>query len=168
MKKPLYFIFALLFALALVSCQKEPSNDDDEEIEEPLTLDQRLVGGRWFRIAWDEKDRVYYFSHRYPDGNSHAFYASYYYEFIDTEFYSKDGIIYKRDNNQKLMSYTFLDAFNGDSIVENYVMHTLMSSTRRILDCAAVHGDLITYEQYSVIGGYNFGYLIRGTKYEDY
>jgi hypothetical protein len=178
MRKPLYFIFALLFALALVSCPSEPDKDDgddDKIVDEPLTLDQRLVNGWWFRIVFYDQEnlrdseKVYYFSSTYTDsdGYNYALYASLYYEFTDTKFYSKNNTIYKRHNNLKLMDYRFVSSFANDYIVENDVTYYLLSSRTYVLNLAAVHGDLFTYNLYDDYGSVVYrGYLIRGTKYE--
>jgi hypothetical protein len=175
MKKPLYFIFALLFAFALVSCPSEPDKDDgddDKIVDEPLTLDQRLVNGRWFRIAWsyNQAERIYQFSNSYPDTDGYAFYASLYYDFNDSEFYSKNNIIYKRQYNhdQKLMDYRFVSTFTNNYIVENHQKGDLTYDRYSALHQAATHGDLITYNLFDggTVSVYE-GYLIRGTKYKD-
>jgi hypothetical protein len=147
MRKSLYFIFALLFALVLVSCplntgdgngddgkKSDDGDDKNKDAKKPaLTLDPRLVGGKWYQIIVIKENSKYDLIYNYGPNSRVHLYSDCYYEFTnegdkfffssdslriksiyqngemesDTEVYSKDGTVYWKHNNKKLMSYEF-------------------------------------------------------------
>jgi hypothetical protein len=198
MKNPLCFIFALLFALAFAGCPDDGSKGG----EEPLVLDERLVGGKWFQLGWNQAERVY----RLTENKYNGMFATGYYEFlisgdetlffsvntnlnkiyaddnldsIGTDVYSRDGTIYWKHNNQKLMSYEFPNTFPYPNVNENGQSYGLSTEDRYTLNRAATAGDLIIYRLYNKDGSLYgngtdpryalfYGYLLRATEYRDY
>ena len=137
MKKQLFIILPLILALISITCkdERDPAGGSQEP---PLTLDQRLVGGRW------------YYSPRFegPDDNNRD-----YYEFTaDSKFiqgydksevpfeeipvYSKNGIVYSREYNNEILRYEFNKVFTRDD--------GLTSSQCYYANLIAKAGDLIT------------------------
>jgi len=45
MKKPVFILPLLLLAFALLTCKEEEPPPPDPEV---FTLDERLIGGRWY------------------------------------------------------------------------------------------------------------------------
>ncbi|MDR0291105.1 MAG: hypothetical protein LBI06_09235 [Treponema sp.] len=193
MKNPLCFIFALMLALAFAGCPDDGSKGG----EEPLVLDQRLVGGKWFQMATLIPERVY----RLTENKYNGYFASGFFEFtndgedsfffsentylnkdiytddelnsLDNAVYSKNGTIYWKHNSKKLMDYEFQDAFPYPDTADS----SMPSSLRRDLNRYAADGNLITYRLYRQNGSiyrddanfrFRYGYLIRATEYEDY
>jgi lipocalin len=172
LKNPPYFVFTLFLALVLTTCSLDDNKgkgngDDDGDGDKSLTLDQRLVGGRWYQITRSDNHKYTLF---YTDGSSnYRPYSDGYYEFVkvndkyfyisegsrinniygegellfDTEVYSKEGVIYWKHNKKKMMEYMFHNQFPyPDS------EWFLLSSERSPSNKIASNGDLITYRLY--------------------
>jgi len=87
--------------------------------------------------------------------------------------YSKDGIVYLKETNQKIMQYTFHNQFPYPNS-EIY----LTSSERAVLNAIAAKGDLITYRIFKNDSLYNdsrnepYWFLVRfkddDTPYRNY
>ena len=80
MKNQFYFVFILLFAMALVTCSLDGKGGDDDD-DDPLTLDQRLVGGRWYQIIVVSENSKYDLIYKNLDESGWYFYSECYYEF---------------------------------------------------------------------------------------
>jgi hypothetical protein len=179
MKKPLYFALALLLALALSACGGDTDNGntpggnpDDPNYEKPFTLDQRLVGGRWY---FPET-----LSYSNPGDGTFTVtikpkYSEGYYEFTDdslifsdntklrnntsnyfsvgnpfySKVYSKNGIVYWKHDNKKVMQYELHDKF---PYADNHALVGLTSTWRACLDYLAADGNMITYRLFQANG----------------
>jgi hypothetical protein len=70
-----------LSVLILLSCPSDNNkNNDDDDDDGPLTLDQRLIGGKWFQLAWAPEYRVYRIT---KPTDYDIFYVIGYYEFVN-------------------------------------------------------------------------------------
>jgi len=164
-------MLAVLFALAVFGC-KTPEKEPEKKEDPPKTLDQRLVGGRW-----------------YYSGNFDNPYSNGYYEFKDDlisiltdsvttcyriPVYSKNGIVYDKETDIILLHYEFHDDFP----YANTDTHGLTSGLREFANHIAAKGDLITctasYTYYNIYPdiNYKWKFLVRfnedGTPYQDY
>jgi hypothetical protein len=184
-KKPIRLMLAVLLAFAVFGC-KTPENEPEKK-EDPKTLDQRLVGGRWY-FPQD-------FSSTYGDSLTPKLSEGYYQFTSDSTLiyseetiyyqqvapglpgapvYSKNGIVYLKESNYKIMQYEFHDSFPYPNSSDFY----LLVNERFTLNKLAAHGDLITYRLFKSGTIYEDGYnnswwfLVRfnedGTKYQDY
>jgi len=139
--KKIFLFLPIILALSFLTCDDKPKPSPPKE-EEPLTLDQRLVGGRWyFSSKLDE-----------PSLDGRGFYG--YYEFNDTlsqmvffsgftgaeSVYSKDGTVYSKDTNKSLIQYEFHDTFPYHNTAET----GFTSNERHYANKLAAKGDLIT------------------------
>jgi hypothetical protein len=157
MKKPVYLIFAVLFALAVFGC--EP--DDEPPVDTTERFDSRLLGGKWStpdefydNVAKEydyKEDLAYTYGYfrffingtpqMYTKGtNLNDWYQSMGYDYYQCEVYTKDGVIYRASDNKKLLQYTFETRFPFDTY--NHVGIT--SVWQRLCDVAA-NGDMVTY-----------------------
>jgi len=106
--KKLYLLLPLLLAFTFLTCDDDKTKDDPP----PPTLDQRLVGGRWY--FWN-KDNI-----------SQPVTANGYYEFkneltfihydrsnqsTEISVYTNNGTVYRKDNNQELLKYQFITSY---------------------------------------------------------
>jgi hypothetical protein len=143
MKKQLFIILPLILALAFITCQKEPESPPEE-----LTLDQRLVGGRWY-FSWL---------------SSHPVYSMGYYEFtsdsilsvwgdkaiingtpyFEGQVYSKNGIVYSKEHDNELLRYEFHTTYPYDADDYTDPDNYLTSSQRSYANHIAKKGNLIS------------------------
>jgi hypothetical protein len=125
--KKLYFVYTLLSVLILLSCPSDNNkNNDDDDDDGPLTLDQRLIGGKWYYVSpWTIKKP--YDSNRYIEfttdksGSSELRLEGMFFADGSTgsnctidSVYSIDGVIYGTnaeypDLDGKCMQYEFID-----------------------------------------------------------
>jgi hypothetical protein len=142
MKKQLFIILPLILTLAFVTCKEEQGSPASVPQEPTLALDQRLVGGRWYYSPQfdepDESRRGYYeftsdskFILGYDDSEI---------PFDKIPVYSKDGIVYSKENNSELMRYGFHDSFP----YANTAITGMTGSGRGYANLIARKGDLIT------------------------
>jgi hypothetical protein len=118
--KKLYLILTLLLAFSFLTCDDDTTKDNPVP-QEPPTLDQRLVGGRWY--FWN----IPSFMPKAENG---------YYEFkedmkfihsdsddILTEIsvYSKNNIVYRKDSNQELLRYGFVTSYPYQNSKDFYI-----------------------------------------------
>jgi len=181
-KKPIYLTLAVLFALAVFGC-KTPDKEPEKK-EDPKTLDQRLVGGRWYfpehysstygdSLTPNLSEGYYKFT-----SDSKIIYSeetAYYYNYSGglsgAPVYSKNGIVYWKETDDKIIQYGFHDSFP----YPNTVCY-LTGNQRLTLNDLAAHGDLITWRIFHGDGYLDATpqcyFLIRfsedGTKYQDY
>lgn len=185
MKKPLYLILPLLFAFAFLTCEEE---SEPPPKEEPLSLDQRLVGGRWYfpNVLSHEVGKVNNEFPEYSDGyyvfttnslttSKNTKYRKYINNLSEAEVYSKDGIIYLKENNQKIMRYEFHDKFPyDDEVYEDGYDFFLFSNVRSWINKQyGAKGNLITYRLYDKDGKLykddlydSYWFLLRYFEYE--
>jgi hypothetical protein len=187
MKKPIYLTLAVLLALAVFGCktpEKEPEKKDP-----PKTLDPRLVGGRWYFPK--------NFSSPYNDSLTPRTSSGYYQFTSDSKLiysketayyqrvamglsggsvYSKNGIVYWKETDDKILQYEFHNTFPYTNSPGFY----LLGIERFTLNVLATYGDFITYRIF--IGDNLFEddsyasplwwFLVRfsegGTAYQDY
>jgi hypothetical protein len=149
--KKLYLLFLLIFSFVILSCPKEP------EPEPPPTLDQRLVGGKWYFPATytnttaaslkpKTEDGYYKFT---DDGKLIYSYETTYYKNIantlsGSKVFSKNGIVYISDPYCNVIKYDFPSTF-PHSNTSDFFITTDQHST---LDDLASKGDLIIYRIY--------------------
>jgi len=154
MKKTALFCLILL-AFAFFACKEESG-----KAEIPPTLDQRLVGGRWYFPHFiTQQEFIPDYSYGYYEfiGESTFIYSEesscgiYYYQFLGKPSYSKDGKIYLQDIDlpKPVMQYEFHDKFP----FQNTDRWGLLEVKRFTLDRLAAKGDLITYNILSQSGG---------------
>jgi len=167
MKKPVFLL--LLLALALLTCKEEPPPQE----QETFTLDERLIGGKWYEI------KIYYESHYYSynlepktDNSYYKFNADgtfvygteteygkmlnkYKITFAENDVYSKNGVIYyykdtsgKELISLKIMSYSFHNNYPYPDTDDYYIQGSLRLALNKI----ASYGDFITYTIYDVNG----------------
>jgi hypothetical protein len=118
--RKLYLLLPFLLAFTFLTCEKEP--EPEPEPEQP-TLDERLIGGRWY--FWNK----YTFMPKTENG---------YYEFKNefvfihssngsednlTEYsvYTKNDTVYKKDNHQVLLQYQFPSSYPYQNSNEFYM-----------------------------------------------
>jgi hypothetical protein len=140
--KKLYLLLPLIFSLALLSCPKEP--DPPPPLPQPPTLDQRLVGGRWYfwntsNISQPKAANGYYefkneFTFIRVDGGSYGNSTEY-------SVYTKNNTVYRKDNNQTLLSYKFYSQFPYQDI-------SVSSGDLYYLNIDAANNDLMTCTVY--------------------
>lgn len=177
MKKLLFILLPLLLFL---TCKEEPENPP-----EPLTLDQRLVGGRWYFVRWDGLiwhgtenpyiEIIPYYSEGYYEFTSdsrficskNTLFNRYYHVFSGKQVYSKDGRVYLLEDNIPIMQYEFPDSYTGD-------YYPSVGSIKTLASEIAARGDLINYRLISGGGGFlddgrsaSRWVLIRCTEYDD-
>jgi hypothetical protein len=183
MKKLVYLFLALLLAFAFVGCKDDdPDNTTTTTTTTQLTLDQRLVG-KWYNIqpTVESNENTKYELKLEYNGGFTVLYSDGYYEFIktgdnyffssdsieindiyandinDTAVYSKDGIIYWKLNNQKIISYMFHNTFPYSE--SEYPLGSQRSSYNNI----AAAGNLFTYSLFNQNGSlYNKDINING------
>jgi len=179
--RKLYLLLPLIFSFAISSCPKEP---DPPPPPPPPTLDQRLVGGRWYF----PKDYSSPYSDSLTSNSNKGYYQftsdgkliyspdTTYYNIENTlsgkSVYSKDGVVYWKDTNQKAIQYSFHSTFPYRS---GSIVYPAIGDEYYTLDFLASKGDLITYRIYYSNGSiYNNPYpsvefLVRfqedGTQY---
>jgi hypothetical protein len=174
--KKLLCVLIPLFALAVFGCDdKKGGNTGGDDIP---TLDQRLVGGRWYTVS---------------NVSTNIVYSQGYYEFFDdpdlkmistvcwngsktpmngdfeAPVFSKDGVIwYYNRYYYKLMEYEFHDKFPNSN------GFPIMTSGRELLNLKAQEGDLIFYRIYKTDGtlyddgrSYEYWFLIRFWDYDE-
>jgi len=135
MKKRL-FILSLFLTLVFITCKDEGTPAGGSQ-EPPLTLDQRLVGGRWYyspRFEMpQEYNRGYYeftadsrFIQGYDDSEV---------PFDKIPVYSKNGIVYSREYNHEILRYEFNKVFTRDD--------GLLSHEQYYVNLISEKGDLI-------------------------
>jgi hypothetical protein len=178
-------IIILFFATVLVTCK-----DDEEYISPPppperAALDQPLVGGKWYEIKIADGMK-YDLIYNHTDGSHSSFSADCYYEFSkigdkfyfssdsqrindiyqsgeldgDTEVYSKDGIVYWKHNDKKLMAYEFHSQFPWPDS-----QWLLLFLERPVFNAVAANGGLITYLLYEFDVPYDTNTGINGWRY---
>jgi hypothetical protein len=93
-----------------LSCPKEP--DPPPPPPEPQTLDQRLVGGRWY--FWDinalSKPKIAngYYEFKNEFTLIHCNKSN---QITEHSVYTKNNIVYWKNNDQELFKYQFYDKF---------------------------------------------------------
>jgi hypothetical protein len=194
MKKRLYFILALLL-FTLFTCKDDTNNPNngkpgDNPSDTVKTLDQRLVGGRWYFPKLHDIIGLYtklepdYSLGYYEFINSKLIYSdrTKYFEYIlggrsNKPVYSDNGIIYGafkdayEDAYIKVMQYEFHTKFPYSDNDDFYIM----GDDRFILNRLALEGNLISYQLFNYIDGtkYDNGtniswwFLVRYTEYDD-
>jgi len=187
MKKPIYLTLAVLFALAVFGC-KMPDNKPEKK-EDPKTLDPRLVGGRWYfplnfsnttpgSLTPKISEGYYKFTNdsKLIYSEETAYYQRIAMGLSGAPVYSKNGIVYLKETDDKIMQYEFHDSFPYPNSSGFY----LTGAQRGTLRDVAARGDLITYRIF--IGDYflednsysslSWWFLLRfnedGTAYQDY
>jgi hypothetical protein len=130
--RKIYLLLPLIFSFAILSCPKEP------EPEPPPTLDQRLVGGRWYfwkipNTSQPKTENGYYefkneFTLIHCDKSNKK---------TEHSVYTKNNIVYWKDNDQELFKYQFYDKFPYQDI-------PLSPASIRALDRAAANNHIIT------------------------
>jgi len=134
MKKLIRLTLAVLFALAFCGCKTE-SDNPPVIIPPPLTLDQRLVGGRWYFS--DSLDVPQYSNGYYEFTNDSKFiYSRINFYMFEIPVYSNNGIVYERETNKILLQYEFHNSFP--------YADTFLSQMRPYADFLAAKGNLIT------------------------
>lgn len=189
------FVISLFVAVALLGCDGPTNNPPAKE--GPPTLDQRLIGGRWY-IPQDfsnttpgsltpKTDKGYY---KFNDDSTFIYSdETAYFQNVeasnpfvenpldDRSVYSKDGAVYLKKTFYKVMQYSFHDSFPYSNSSGFY----LTGDMRSTLNVLASKGDLITYRIFYLDGsmyedsGYassSWWFLVRfnddGTAYRDY
>jgi len=182
MKKPIYLTLAVLFALAVFGC-KMPDNKPEKK-EDPKTLDPRLIGGRWYfpknysnttpgSLTPKLSEGYYQFT-----SDSEFIYSeetAYYYncggDLSGAPVYSKNGIVYLKETDDKFIQYEFQNKFPFPNTI-----YYLTGDQRGTLNDVAAHGDLITFRFFCYDDYLNatpqWYFLVRfnedGTAYQDY
>jgi hypothetical protein len=159
MKRPIYLTLAVVLALAVFGCKKEPDEDSHHE-ELPKTLDPRLIGGSWYfpdNISLTQKQLTGCYEFTEDSRlicSDDSFYVSYIIEnwpidnMSGTSVYSKDGIVYWKETNEKVMSYSFHSEFPYKDGPATDTTLPLMHHQRSFLDLLASENNLITYRIY--------------------
>jgi hypothetical protein len=156
--KKLYLLLSFLLAFTFLTCEKEP--EPEPEPEQP-TLDERLIGGRWYYPATynnttgltpKTSDGYYKFTEdsKFVYSIETTYYQKAAFKERDnlsgTIVYSKDGVVYFNEPRINLMTYAFHDKFPyPNSTVTDFYLTT---DQRSVLSKIAFKGDLITYRIY--------------------
>lgn len=190
MKKTL-FVISLFVAVVLLGC--DGPNNTTSAKEEPPTLDQRLIGGRWYypqnygspNSVSPRTSSGYY---KFVDGNLIYSNETDYYKIMNpyeldlsnSPAYSKDGVVQWKDPPYKAMQFSFHSMFPfKDGDIGDDTTFPTVSGQRFTLNKLASKGDLITYRLYNKDGSiFNDGrigslwFLVRfkddGSPYRDY
>jgi hypothetical protein len=168
-KKPIRLMLAVLLALAVFGC-KTPEKEPEKK-EDPKTLDQRLIGGRWhFPVLstisnLSEPNDLY----RYYEFTNDSILINGAHNTIPV--YSKNGIVYNKETDSKILDYEFHNKFP----YSDTTTHSLSQSMRKHANKLAAHNDLITSTDaalYPLNTVDLFKFLVRfkedGTPYQDY
>lgn len=187
-----------LFIFLTCRPESEPEPPPPPPPPPPPTIDQRLIGGRWYfpndysdtrYITPKTEDGYYKFTadSKFVFSNDSGyrtmlkgfelteadreFYSN------ENEVYSKDGIVYWKENNRKVMSYEFHSSFPYQNGTTGFAYNV----QRLVMNKVSSKGDLITYRLYNINGNphgsddfnyYFWRFLVRfndnGTKYQDY
>jgi len=141
--RKIYLLLPLIFSFAILSCPKEP---DPPPPPEPQTLDQRLVGGRWY--FWNVSNKSQNISQPKTANGYYEFkdeftfiYSNRYDNLTEYSVYTKDNIIYNKENNQALLKYKFYSQFPYQDI-------SITDDNKAILNSIAANNHIITCTVY--------------------
>jgi hypothetical protein len=138
--KKLYLLLPLIFVLSFLTCK-----ENAKEEEEPPTLDQRLVGARWY--FWNRNNV------------SQPITANGYYEFkndltfihfnksnqkTEISVYTKNNTVYRKDNNKALLQYQFYSSYPYSNTNEFYID----DDKRNLLNRLAANNNIIACTVY--------------------
>jgi hypothetical protein len=162
-----------MLAMTLATCSAD--NGGDTPTPPPpgqLTLDQRLVGGKWYYFVYDhgygdlritgystDFNSYYYFPNNYTLQASRTLLSEIFGggNIFNDHAYSKDGIIYQKSDNpavngRKLMEYQFHTTwpFPNNSSIPYY--YDISNDMRTELTNLAIENIIITYRLYNMNG----------------
>ena len=108
--KKLYLLLPLLLAFTFLTCDDDKTKDDPPP--PPPTLDQRLVGGRWYFWLTSNIDKPKTANGYYEFKNDFTFiHSDRSNNKITYSVYTKNNIVYNKDDNQALLEYKFYSQF---------------------------------------------------------
>jgi len=186
MRKTLYFILPLILAFTFLTCDDDDGGGGGGGGKKEL--DQRLVGGRWYfpknfsspysgSLTPKTSDGYYKFTEdsELIYSEETTFFKNIADDLLGKQVYSKDGIVYLKENNKKVMQFAFHSTFPYPN---NNTDFYLTGDQRYSLNALASKGDLITYRIFdngSIYSDSRYGsewFLVRfkddGTPYRDY
>jgi len=148
MKKIIFITLTLLFSLSVFTCDDKDKPEDTPPV--PLTLDQRLVGGRWY--FWS-------FHGAGIPGIDQPKTANGYYEFKDdmtfmhsdrddnlTEYsvYTKNNTVYRKDTNKALLQYQFYSKFPVRDLItgSNLTYLDEVAAINNLMTCTVYNSNL--------------------------
>ena len=108
--RKLYLILTLLLAFTFLTCDDDKTKDDPPP-PPPPTLDQRLVGGRWYFWLTSNIDKPKTANGYYEFKNEFTFIFTKNNNPTTYSVYTKDNTVYRKDNNQALLKYQFYSQF---------------------------------------------------------
>jgi len=164
-KKKLYFIAPLLLIFAFSSCQAPDEKKDDPP--PPKTLDQRLVGDRWYYSDDFRKPGNNGYLEFFADNKmSYIYPKNHLMDKTDIPVYSKDGVVYKKENDNWILEYGFYNKFPYTDINGVFL---ITSNDRYLLNQYAEGNNIIVCPSaeslvnaiFSGVPNYKYQFLIR-------
>jgi len=154
--KKIYLFLPMILSFALLTCEKEPEPEPDPP--PPKTLDQRLVGGRWYfwnYITYMAKTENGYYEFK----NEFVFIHSDKSNFI-TEYsvYTKNNTVYRKDTNEALLQYQFITTYPYENSSEFW----MDGDTRNITNGIAANNNLIS----CTVSDQNMNLIDNSTSYQ--
>jgi len=167
-KKILYFIAPLLFACVFLSCEMIDEKDEPP----PKTLDQWLVGGRWYLTKvreFEKPDDNNGYLEFFADNKMSYIRKNHTFDKTDIPVYSENGVIYNKENDNYILEYGFYKTFPyRDITVINFYYLDQLAAGNNLIVCP--NAEVFVNDIFSgVSSNYKWQFLIRfhddGTPY---